>query len=116
MKFVNTTLLFLLFTGLAACRSSRNSTRSDERDLSNLIARLNKKGANDKVMADISEVYNGALLRGRERISNYQFEESPFRYDGILTEMEALQRMYETIGRSAYALRQLKPVNFAPQI
>jgi hypothetical protein len=97
----------------AACSSTRNSIRSDERDLNTLINRLNKRGADDKVIADIKDVYDNALQRSTEHIGNYRVEQEPQKWEKIISEMEALQRMYQTIARSAYALRQVRPVNYA---
>ncbi len=101
---------------LAACSGSKNSTRSDEKDLASLMKRLNKKGPSPALMADLQEVYTGALQKGTTRIGNYQYEPAPGKWDGMLREMDALQRMYETISLNAYALRQLKPVNYSQQI
>ncbi len=77
-----------------------------------LIKRLNKKGSDDKIITDIKEVYNSAYERGTQRLASYQNDEAPQKWDKIIGEMESLQRMYETISKSAYAVRMVKPVNF----
>lgn len=100
----------------AACSSTRNSTRADERDLNTLINRLNKRGADDKIIADIKDVYTNALQRSTERIRNYRQEPEPQKWEKIIAEMEALQRMYQTITRSTYALRQVRPINYAAEL
>lgn len=115
MKKIYSFLIILLIAA-AACRSSRNTTKGDEKDLSMLIKRLEKRGADDKIIADIREVYNNAYQKGTQRIANYQYDPAPQKWEKILIEMEALQRMYETINRNAYALRQLKPENYYQQI
>jgi hypothetical protein len=110
-------LLFISFLFVAAaCKSSKNSTRNDEKDLGMLIKRLEKRGADEKIMTDIKNVYTGAYQKGTERIANYQYDPAPQKWDKILAEMEGLQRMYETISRNAYVLRQVKPENYYQQI
>lgn len=110
--------LLLLTTALittmiiASCSGSKRSSKSEEKDLAMLIKRLNKKGSDDKVIADIKDVYNSAYDRGAQRLANYQNEAAPQKWDKIIGEMETLQRMYETISQSAYAVRMVKPVNF----
>lgn len=110
--------LLLLTTALittmviASCSGSKRSSKSQEKDLAMLIKRLNKKGSDDKVIADIKEVYNSAYERGAQRLANYQYEQAPQKWDKLIAEMESLQRMYETISKSAYAVRMVKPVNF----
>lgn len=116
MKQVLPLLLFIGFLSLASCRGSRQSTKSDEKDLSTLINRLNKKGGDDKVIADIKEVYNNAFLKSTQRIENYQYENALQKWDKLIPELEGLQRMYDIISKNAYALRMVKPVNYYQQL
>ncbi|MEQ1797616.1 MAG: hypothetical protein ABL872_06670 [Lacibacter sp.] len=108
--------VIILLLSLAACRGSKYSTRSDEKDLSTLIKRLNKKGGDEKVIADLKEVYNNAYYKSAQRLENYRFDPAPQKWDKIVPELEGLQRMYETISQSAYALRMVNPINFYPQL
>ena len=108
--------LSALLVFLAACSGSKNSTRSEQKDLSVLMKRLNKKGPSPALMADLQEVYAAALQKGTDRINSYQYEPAPGKWDNILREQEGLQRMYETISQNAYALRQLNPVNYTREI
>lgn len=116
MKQVLPLLLFIGFLSLASCRGSRQSTKSDEKDISTLINRLNKKGGDDKVIADIKEVYNNAFLKSTQRIENYQYENALQKWDKLIPELEGLQRMYDIISKNAYALRMVKPVNYYQQL
>lgn len=109
-------LIFIGFLLLASCRGSRQTTRSDEKDLSTLINRLNKKGGDDKVIADIKEVYNSAFQKSNQRIENYQYENALQKWDKLIPELEGLQRMYNIISNNAYALRMVKPVNLYQQL
>jgi len=108
--------VIILFLSLAACRGSKYSTRSDEKDLATLIKRLNKKGGDEKVIADLKDVYNNAYYKSVQRLENYRFDPAPQKWDKIVPELEGLQRMYETISQSAYALRMVNPINFYPQL
>ncbi|MFN8265377.1 MAG: hypothetical protein U0T11_04870 [Chitinophagaceae bacterium] len=114
-KFYYFAFIIFLFS-VAACSGSRKGFRNDEKDLTTLIKRLEKKGADEKIMADLQEVYGNAYARGAQRISDFQQNPNPDRWDNIIGEMETLQRMYEIISRSAYAVRMLKPVNYYNQL
>lgn len=108
-------ILFISFS-LFSCKGSKQSTRSDEKDLATLVNRLNKKGGDEKIIADIKDVYNNAYFKATQRLENYRYDPVPQKWDKIIPEMEGLQRMYETISLSAYALRMVNPVNFYPQL
>ena len=107
---------FILLLSLASCSGGKYSTKADEKDLATLIKRLNKKGGDDKIIADLNEVYGSAFLKSTQRLENYRFDPAPQKWEKIIAEMEGLQRMYETISQSAYALRMVKPVNYYPQL
>ena len=107
---------FILLLSLASCSGGKYSTKADEKDLATLIKRLNKKGGDDKIIADLNEVYGSAFLKSTQRLENYRFDPAPQKWEKIIAEMEGLQRMYETISQSAYALRMVKPVNYYTQL
>jgi hypothetical protein len=109
-------LLFIGFISISSCRGSRQSTRSDEKDLSTLINRLNKKGGDDKVIADLKEVYNNAFQKSIQRTDNYHYENALQKWDKLIPELEGLQRMYDIISKNSYALRMIKPVNYYQQL
>nr|WP_294903493.1 hypothetical protein [uncultured Lacibacter sp.] len=106
----------ILVITIASCRGSRSATYNDERDLSSLINRLNKKGADDKIIADLQQVYNNAYTSSIQRLNNYSYDPAPNKWEKIIPELEGLHRMYETISQSAYALRLLKPDNVYPRL
>lgn len=111
-------LLPILFIGIlfSACRGGRSASYSDEKDLSTLITRLNKKGADDKIVGDLQQVYNNAYTKSMQRLNNYQYDAAPEKWNKIIPELEGLHRMYETISQSAYAVRLLKPANVYPRL
>ena len=115
MKQLIPFILLLSFV-LVSCSGGKYSTKADEKDLATLIKRLNKKGGEDKIIADLNEVYNSAYQKATLRLENYRFDPVPQKWDKIIAEMEGLQRMYETISQSAYALRMVKPVNLYPPL
>jgi hypothetical protein len=108
------TLIALII--LSSCSGSKRSSRSGEKDLATLIKRLNKKGSDDKIIEDIRNIYNTSCNSGMQRLANYENDAAPQKWDKIISELESLQRMYETINKSAYAVRMVKPVNFYNRI
>lgn len=101
---------------LSACGGSKNSTRDGQKDLATLINRLNKKGSDEKIIADLQEVYGNAYLRATQRLENYRYDAAPQKWDKIIQELEGLHRMYETVSQNAYAVRLVKPANVYPQL
>jgi hypothetical protein len=106
----NFTLIFLSVTILFSC--SRSVYKSEQKDLSTLIKRLNKKGGDEKIIADIQSVYDPALQRAQQNISNYRYDGPPQKWDKIIGEMQNMQRMYDILNTNLYAIRMVKPVNF----
>jgi hypothetical protein len=111
-------LLPILFIAVifSACRGGRSASYSDEKDLSTLISRLNKKGADDKIVADLQQVYSNAYTKSMQRLNNFQYDPAPEKWNKIIPELEGLHRMYETVSQSAYAVRLLKPANVYPRL
>ncbi len=110
MKKRFTLVLIISSLLLAAC--SRNTYKSEQKDLSMLIKRLTKKGSDDKVLADIRSIYEPALLRTQQNLNNYQYDAPPQKWDKIIGEMQNMQRMYDIINTNQYAVRMIKPVNY----
>lgn len=110
------TLFFLLAALLFLNACSRNAYKSEQKDLGMLIKRLTKKGSDDKVLADIRSIYDPALQRAQQNISNYRYDAPPQKWDKIIGEMQNMQRMYEIINTNMYAVRMIKPVNFYKNI
>jgi hypothetical protein len=108
----NFTLLALLalVVLLASCRRGLN--KSEQKDLSTLIKKLTKKGSDDKILADIQSVYEPALQRAQQNISNYSYDAPPHKWKKIIPEMMAMQQMFDIINTNQYAVRMIKPVNF----
>ena len=110
------TLFFLLAALLFLNACSRNAYKSEQKDLGMLIKRLTKKGSDDKVLADIRSIYDPALQRAQQNISNFRYDAPPQKWDKIIGEMQNMQRMYEIINTNMYAVRMIKPVNFYKNI
>ena len=116
---MNKTFTFYLLAGFiffAACSGSKNSYKSDQKDLGTLIKRLTKRGSDDKVMEDIKDVYYPAVEKGEQRIANFRYDAAPQKWDKLIPEMEAMQRMYDVINTNAYAFRVVQPINYYKQI
>ncbi|RXK60713.1 hypothetical protein ESA94_09630 [Lacibacter luteus] len=106
--------VFLLLTAVYSCRSNR--IPNEEKDLLSLINRLNKKGSDDKLMADIQNVYNSGYIKAKQRLDNYQYDPVPAKWDRLIAELEGIQRMYDIVNRNAYAIKIVKPVNAYPRL
>lgn len=109
--------LFLLLVAISVFTScSKGVYKSQTKDLNTLIKRLTKKGSDDKILADIRSVYDPALQRAQQNISNYRYDAAPQKWDKVIGEMQAMQQMFDIINTNAYAVRMIKPVNFYKDI
>jgi hypothetical protein len=108
----NSTLLFLSIVIVLLTACSRSAYKTEQKDLNMLIKRLTKKGSDDKVLADIHSVYDPALQRAQQNMSNYRYDAAPQKWDKLIGEMENMQRMFDIINTNQYAVRMIKPVNF----
>lgn len=110
----------LLYMGIVwmafGCSGSRNSGSANERDLRSLIQRLNKKGPQPEILADIRDVYAQSRLRYETTLYNAYFEPVPQRWDNIIGALEGLHRLYETVAVNPYLLRYLTPENVYPRL
>ncbi|MBS4065589.1 MAG: hypothetical protein KGZ74_13600, partial [Chitinophagaceae bacterium] len=57
-------------------------------------------------------VYEPALQRAQQNMSNYRYDAAPQKWDKIIGEMQAIQQMFDIINTNQYAMRMIKPVNF----
>jgi hypothetical protein len=108
----NSTLFLLPAVIIFFTACSRGAYKSETKDLNTLIKRLTKKGSDDKVLADIRSVYEPALQRAQQNMSNYRYDAAPQKWDKIIGEMQAMQQMFDIINTNQYAIRTIKPVNF----
>ena len=106
------TLLLFTLSIIISTACNRNAYKSEQKDLSMLVKRLTKKGSDDKVLADIRSVYEPALQRTQQNLSNYQYDAAPQKWDKIIGEMQNMQRMYDILNTNMYAMRMIKPVNY----
>lgn len=116
MNKYSTFYILVAFFFLMSCSGTKNSYKSDQKDLSTLIKRLTKRGSDDKVLADIKEIYYPAVQKAEQRISNFRYDAAPEKWDKLIPEMEAMQRMYDIINSNAYAVRMVQPINYYLQI
>lgn len=114
MKKTSTLYLLIIVVLIAGC--SKGIYKNEKKDLATLIKRLTKKGSDDKVLADIHSVYDPALQRAQQNISNYRYDAAPQKWDKIIGEMQAMQSMYDIINTNQYAMRMIQPVNFYKNI
>lgn len=72
----------------------------EDKDLFKAIEAINKSN-HAEARKDLPGLYSQAVLRHEDKISNYKNLRSPDRWLGIVSELEALQRIYTTVKASA---------------
>jgi hypothetical protein len=93
LRFTILSSFIIVLFVLSSCRGSRHAGYSDQKDLTSLIKRLNKRGDDWNVIQDIRQVYSEAHYKGQVRLQNYQLESAPEKWDKLIPELQSLQRM-----------------------
>ena len=116
LRFTILSSFIIVLFVLSSCRGSRHAGYSDQKDLTSLIKRLNKRGDDWNVIQDIRQVYSEAHYKGQVRLQNYQLEPAPEKWDKLIPELQSLQRMYDIILGNAFAFRQVQPTNYSARL
>lgn len=109
-------IFFIAVVSIFSCKGPNYGTKTDEKDISALVKKLGNKGGDARAVSDLQDVYNNAFQKSAIRLNNYYYESIPERWDKVVPEMEALQRMFDIISQSAYAMQMVKPVNYYQQL
>jgi hypothetical protein len=115
-KFYLTTIIF--FTLVTSCYTGKKALKKGYYDQAVIEAvnRLRSKPTNSEAMSILKEAYPMAQQYHMDRIKNLNLGADNNRYDNIITEYEALNRLYDQIQLSPAALRIVSPVRYTTEI
>jgi hypothetical protein len=113
-----TLLLTLLIIVLASCRTSQKfqAGTSEDKILFKAINELNKKPGNAKAEADLVAFYPQAKQFHEETIEGYRVSSDINRYDKMLTHLNAMQHIYNSIMATPGTASLLKPKSYLREI
>jgi hypothetical protein len=110
----------ILFAGLflASCHSGQKfqASTSVDKPLFAAINELNKHPENQKAQKDIEVFYNQSKEHHEEAISVYESSMEGNRWDKIISELNALQHIYNSISATPGATRFVKPKNYLGEL
>ncbi len=113
-----TLLLTLIITFLAACRTSQKfqAATTEDKILFKAINELNKKPGNAKAQADLIAFYPQAKQFHEETMEGYRMSSDINRYDHMLTHLNAMQHIYNSIMATPGTSSLLKPKSYLKEI
>src|SRR2546421_1759463 len=106
-------ILSLLF---ASCSSSRNLTSTkQDKELFNAINAVEKSN-NTEAKKDLPVLYQQAVQRHEDQIASFKTSEDPERWNSIIGELEALQKIYGAINASSTVSKLVSAQNYSMAI
>jgi hypothetical protein len=119
MKFKFYSLLFL-FTALlfAACYNGKSALKHGQYDaaVTQAVNRLKSKPSDKKATAILREAYPQALKYHMSRIENYNLSNDNLRYENIIVEYEALNRLYDQVQLCPAAQQIVTPQRYTVEL
>lgn len=106
------TMAVLISCGTA---SRLPAASKEDKDFFKAIEAINKSN-HEQARKDLPGLYSQAVLRHEDKISNYKNLRSPDRWQGIVTELEALQRIYTTVKASSASSRLVDVNDYSADI
>jgi hypothetical protein len=97
---------------ITACSPKFQATVSEDKPLFSAINTLNKKPGNEKAQNDIRVLFDNTVSRHEEAIAVYKNSTSENRFDKIITELNALQNIYNSVQAVPGASTLVKPKNY----
>jgi hypothetical protein len=103
---------------LASCYTGKNALKHGQYDQAvyESVQRLRSKPTNSKATAILKEAYPQAIRFHMDRIKTFNLGNEIYRYDNIINEYEALNRMYDQIMLCPAAMRITNPVRYTVEI
>jgi hypothetical protein len=103
---------------LAACGSSNKfqATHAEDRALFSAINAINKKPNNEKALGDLKILYTKSVERHEEAVDVYKNSNDEAKWDKILTELNALQHIYNSLQATPGSFGIVKPKNYLRDI
>ncbi len=116
MKYIS--LLVMIATMLWACGGSKKyqATLSEDRSLFAAINELNKRPGNEKAIQDLKVLYGQAVNRHEQAIDVYKRSQDESRFDQMLSRLNELQHIYNSIQATPGAISVVKPHNYLGDI
>ena len=112
-------LPFLLFlVVLASCRSSKKfqASYAEDKPLYAAINALNKKPGNERAQDDLRVLYKKSVERHEEAANVYRSGNDEMRWDKVLSELNALQQIYNSLEATPGSFGIVKPKNYLREI
>jgi hypothetical protein len=103
----------LLLLGIAACNSAQKALQSGNYDEAVIKAaeKLRSSPDNEKAALTLRDAYPMAIRWHLDNIGRAKSSSDPFRWEGIHTEYEAVNRLYDEIRRCPACLKQVSPAD-----
>lgn len=118
MKKIYTYLLVLVVGALVSCNSTKKfqASYAEDKPLFAAINELNKKPGNQKAQDDLRILYPKAVERHEEAIAVYKNSADENKWDRILSELNALQNIYNSLQATTGTLSIVSPKNYLRDI
>lgn len=102
---------------LASCGTASRlpAASKEDKDLFKAIEAINKSN-HAQARKDLPGLYTQAVQRHEDRLASYKNSSSPDKWQGIVAELEALQRMYTTIKGSRNAAGLVTAADYSADI
>lgn len=103
---------------MASCRSSRDylSRSGDDKAVTDAVKALDKKADDSSAANAVPLLYEAALQKHLGNIHSYHSSNVLSRWDKIIAEYSALQKLYETVTQSAAARQLVNARSFADSL
>jgi hypothetical protein len=110
--------LFFSLTLIAACYTGKKALKKGYYDQAVIEAvnRLRSKPTNSEATSILKEAYPMAQQYHLDRIKTFNMSEDNSRYDYVIAEYEALNRLYDQIHLSPAAMKVVTPVRYTAEI
>ncbi len=118
MRHTFTILMLLIIGAFVSCRSTKKfqASYSEDKPLFAAINELNKKPGNQKAQDDLRILYPKAIERHEEAIAIYKNGGDESKWDKILSELNALQNIYNSLQATAGTFSIVTPKNYLKDI
>ena len=96
----------------SSCGTSKNFSSPEDRDLSQVVKKLNKKSSDIELQNSLKSLYGQSQQKHEDNIAVYRRIQSLEKWDRILGEYSEMQKVYDLISSSTVAYGIINPVNY----
>ncbi|PWU01895.1 MAG: hypothetical protein C5B52_06410 [Bacteroidetes bacterium] len=100
----------------SSCGTSKNFSSPEDKDLSQLVKKLNKKSGDLGLQNSLKTLYAQSQQKHEDNIAVYRKIQSLDKWNKILSEYSELQKVYDLISSSTVAYGIINPVNYYSMI